>query len=251
MQHYCRPDWATLPRYEVIEIPPCTDPEGDVQISHLTPNSSQSEISGPLSPVVHPANPSRPPSPTYSPLTASIGLAGIGATSALPYPVAHSLAIDSPSGSHPVTPGTPSDDPTRDIRVQTSQRFASLMAGFEDEGGELPPNYQDVCRTGTSGGNQTYQSSQVIQVAIPSPSRAGKRPKTNTGLSLSRGSGSGPASRDHSESRSRSVVGRSILGTGTVGGTAVGGNTVPRAGSASRSPSVSRTRTPVSLFSHQ
>lgn len=247
-QHYCRPDWATLPRYETIEVPPSTDAEGNVQISHLTPNSSQSEITGPLSPVVHPAHLSRPPSPPHH----SNGL--IGAALALPHVVGHALLMDSPSSStavsHPVTPGTPPGDPTRDVRAQTSHRFASLMAGFEDEEGELPPTYQDAAVAGVSGAPQSNQNAQVIQVAIPTPSGLSRRPKTSAGVSLGRGPGSGSISREHSESRSRSVVRQPTMNTG------IGANTGnPRPGSVGRSLSANRARSPdrrvpISLFPH-
>lgn len=211
-QHYCRPDWATLPRYESTEHPLCIDPaDGDARITHGTPDSSQSELlsSGPLSPVVHPAHLSRPPSPTErdSPTGSYPTTPPLATTSAL---FAHLL--------HPIHSAhsiSPVDDATRDLRAQTSQRFASLMAGFEDEGGELPPTYQEV--TGTLGAIRAPGDLQVIQVAIPSARN--RRPKT-----------SGSGSRDQSESRSRSAV--RFSGTGY------------RTGGRSTSTGASRTHTP-------
>jgi len=63
-------------------------------------------------------------------------------------------------GSGPCSPIEPIEDPFRQARVQTSQKFASLMAGFEDEGGELPPTYQSV--TGNRGGPQGLPQSPLI-----------------------------------------------------------------------------------------
>jgi hypothetical protein len=85
--------------------------------------------------------------------------------------LAHTSTPNTPAGDSPraAGPSTPVElnDPQRETRVQASQRFANLIAGFEDEGGELPPTYQSVA--GLPG------PSRVIQVAAsPSPSQRNK-----------------------------------------------------------------------------
>jgi hypothetical protein len=133
-----------------------TDPdhlEDGVHIDSFSHNSSGSDIHGgispaPMSPIVAPAHPSRPNTPTG----------------------------DGPRVSGLSTPVN-LDDPQRESRVQASQRFANLIAGFEDEGGELPPTYQSVA--GLPG------PSRVIQVAAsPSTSQrnqSGSRGRSNVG----------------------------------------------------------------------
>jgi hypothetical protein len=116
-QKYCRRDWASLPRYENLDPPPTTDPGEAEEGVHVpaSRDSSSGHIHTIMSAVVSPAI-SRP----------------------------HTPHGDSPRGSGPNSPIEPIEDPLRCSRMQTSQRFASLMAGFEDEGGELPPTYQSV-----------------------------------------------------------------------------------------------------------
>lgn len=137
--------------------------EEDAHIGSLTAESSQSDVTGggvfsvPMSPVLSPSQLSRPTTPTGESPRPSVG------------------------------PSTPTDlnDPLRGRRVEASQRFASLVAGFEDEGGELPPTYQSVA--GVPG------PSRVIRV-LPSPTRISTRNKSRS-RERSRNRGSRNSSR--------------------------------------------------------
>ncbi|KIM31493.1 hypothetical protein M408DRAFT_327686 [Serendipita vermifera MAFF 305830] len=168
LSKYCRPDWASLPPYESLDVPPTTDPcEGDDEAHMVTPSRESSNGHLPASTVVAPATSSRP----------------------------HTPHGDSPRGSVPSSPIEPIGDPLRDSRMQASQRFANLMAGFEDEGGELPPTYQSV--TGTPADTQPSTHSPLV----PPESRrrqnaSGSRgPPVSRGPSVSRQIGSRNSSR--------------------------------------------------------
>ena len=156
-QKYCRPDWASLPRYESLDPPPMTDP-GEAEEETDIPTPSRDSSSGHL--------------PTISSTVVPI--------SSRP----HTPHEDSPRGSGPSSPVEPIGDPLRDSRMQASQRFASLMAGFEDEGGELPPTYQSV--TGTPSANQSLPQSPLV----PAESRRRQNASGSRGPSVSRHVGS-------------------------------------------------------------
>jgi hypothetical protein len=135
----------------MLDPPPMTDadhPEDGVHIDSFSRGSSSSGASrAPMSPIVSPAHPSRPNTPTR----------------------------DSPRASGPSS-SIDLNDPQRESRAQASQRFANLIAGFEDEGGELPPTYQSIA--GLPG------PSRVIRVA-GSPSTSQRNQSGSRGRSTS------------------------------------------------------------------
>ncbi|KAG8805421.1 hypothetical protein FRC18_006697 [Serendipita sp. 400] len=241
LSKYCRHDWASLPPYESLDPVPTTGDEhageGEENGVRIGPTlqsreSSRSDLfMNPRSPIVSPAHISRPPSPLLGPTRVPSNPPSQPQTPSQ----AHPLRTDSPRRTRSSGPSTPIEgmtpvysdrererdgergrgrDRESESRAQTSQRYASLMAGFEDEVGELPPTYQSV--TGTPGAVQ--QCSPLGFPARSSPSRSA------------------------SMGRSISVAVRQRGRYGTGASTRVSRENTPT-GSGSRSRNPSRTRT--------
>lgn len=142
LSKYTRSDWASLPPYEALEPLPPSEHDLPQEVPTVSRESSRSDLAAmPLSPVVSPAHPSRPPSPVFHPHPLTPLSLSPNTTRTAESP--------RPSSAGPSTPNDAIEDAQRDSRVFAAHRFASLMAGFEDEGGQFPPTY--FAATGTPG----------------------------------------------------------------------------------------------------